>query len=379
MTAQFSSGPATAALSLGTVEKLLLNVRCPEDLFGDDVQAARALHHRMTLAVHPDQYAASADRHRAEEAQRRINALWAEAGRRMDRSIYGNRDRIEPTSVRTKTRVYTLTERAASGDIADVYACTIEEDGGSAGEGFFKIARHPRDSDLMETEALALRHLARDGATKGLPAGPFLPELVESATVRVGTLSRRANIFRKRHDLVSLEQVKAVYPDGVDPRDMVWMFRRLLYALGMVHEMGIIHGAVTPAHILLEPAQHGLVLVDWCYCASPESLNTGVWIGSDHVRAVAPPYIDLYPPEVKDKTPVTPSHDLYMAAMAMLWITQEGRLPGRLGTFLRGCTLNIPRYRCQSAHALLEELDTLLGPRKFRPFMWPASATKGVS
>ena len=47
------------------------------------------------------------------------------------------------------------------------------------------------------------------------------------------------------------------------------MWRRLLVGLGWAHRAGVVHGAVLPEHVLIHPAEHGLVLVDWCYSVAP--------------------------------------------------------------------------------------------------------------
>ncbi len=44
----------------------------------------------------------------------------------------------------------------------------------------------------------------------------------------------------------SLTEVGTAYPDGVDPRDAAWMWRRLLVGLGFAHRAGVLHGAVLP-------------------------------------------------------------------------------------------------------------------------------------
>ena len=65
-------------------------------------------------------------------------------------------------------------------------------------------------------------------------------------------------------ELYSLEEVRAAYPAGIDARDMAWMWRRLLTVLGFVHEQRLVHGCVTPDHVLIEPREHKLVLIGWC-------------------------------------------------------------------------------------------------------------------
>jgi hypothetical protein len=69
---------------------------------------------------------------------------------------------------------------------------------------------------------------------------------------------------------------------------MAWMFRRLLVALAIASEAGIVHGAPLPRHVLIHPETHGLVLVDWT-----AAVHTG--LGVD-VRPAG--YTEWYPGEL---------------------------------------------------------------------------------
>src|SRR5439155_20075146 len=93
------------------------------------------------------------------------------------------------------------------------------------------------------------------------------PRLVESFRHRDpgSGAGRRVTVVAAAEGLRSLAEVRAAYPDGVDGRDAVWMWRRLLVALGLAHRAGVVHGAVVDDHVLIQPAQHGVVLVDRCY------------------------------------------------------------------------------------------------------------------
>ena len=61
----------------------------------------------------------------------------------------------------------------------------------------------------------------------------------------------------------SLEDVMTRQPDGIEPRHAVWMWRRILEVLGFVHENGRVHGDVHPGHLLVNPGDHGVLLIGW--------------------------------------------------------------------------------------------------------------------
>jgi hypothetical protein len=245
---------------------------------------------------------------------------------------------------------------AFSGDIANLYEHQ---------RGLVKIARDPADNDLMDREAASLRRLQAGGDAR---FRPYIPALVECQRHRDphSGAEHWANVLGRMDGFVTLAEVHAAYPGGLDARDAAWMWRRLLVAAGFAHRAGVIHAAVVPEHVLIHPAHHGLVLVDWCYSISrPGGL-----------AAVVPArYADWYPAEVRSRRPPGPDLDIWLATRCMTQLV-GGLMPAPLASFSRGCTLRSPDRRPADAWRLLAELDAVLerlhGPRKFRPFTMPA-------
>ena len=257
--------------------------------------------------------------------------------------------------VTTGRATYRVGGPVAAGDIADLYAV----DGDQA---LLKLPRRPADNDLLQAEATALRTLATHGDPK---FGAYAPRLLESFTHEDADRARRtANVIARQRGFVALTEVHTAYPAGIDPRDAAWMWRRLLTGLGWAHRAGLVHGAVLPEHVLIHPAEHGLVLVDWCY-----SVPAGAT-----VPALVSKHRAAYPPEVTAKQPATPATDIFMATGLMLGLIRDP--PEALRRFARGCRYDKPRMRPQDAWSLLGEFDELLGdlygPRRFRPFALPA-------
>lgn len=191
-------------------------------------------------------------------------------------------------------------------------------------DALLKVARNPADNHLLRQEADTLERIARHGDPRFLP---YVPRLVTKFRYKTGSTVRQANVIsRAPAGFVTLAQVRP----GLDPRDMAWIWRRLLVAVGVAHRAGTAHGAVEPRHVLIHPIDHGLILVDWC--------RSG---GAD---------------EPADVLGVT------RCVTGLL-----GAHPRPMRTFLRGCAVRPPK----DAWALLGELDellhTLYGPRKYRP------------
>ena len=297
----------------------------PAELFGTD--AARRYRELARLThpdTHPGQPAAAA-------AFARLAALW----QRLRQS--------EPGAV-------------FRGDTANLYRVPT---------GLLKLVRDPADNDLIRRETLALGRLMTAVEPQFQAYFPRLLSAQRQTDPGTG-VQRRANLIGDLSGFVSLRQVRAAYPAGVDPRDAAWMWRRLLVALGATSRAGLIHGAVLPEHVLIHPACRGLVLIDWCYSGPVSAARLPATVGR---------YAGWYPPEVLAGAPPGPDLDIWLAARCLTELTAD-RGPAAMAAFARGCLLANPRRRPQDAWALLTEFDELLerlyGPKTFRPFAWPA-------
>jgi hypothetical protein len=302
----------------------------PADLFGRD--AARR-YRRLAGLTHPDARPGDA---RSANAFAKLADLWQ------------RHSQVSAPAARSGALF-------ARGDLANLFKVS---------NGLLKLARNPADNDLMDREAAAMRTLARR-----VPArlAAYFPRLLEAQRVHDPSTGaeRRGNLIGALDGFMSLAEVRRRLPGGVDPRDAAWMWRRLLVALGAAHRAGLSHGAVLPEHVLIHPAEHGLVLVDWCYSG---------WPGAP-LPAIVGRYRDWYPPDVLSRHTSGPATDIWLATHCITELI-AGLMPAPLGAFARGCRLANASRRPQDAWQLLAELDDLLerlyGPRKFRPFVIPA-------
>jgi hypothetical protein len=315
-------------MTTGEAITLIETAGGPDALFAGDPSLS---YRRLARLTHPDTHPGD---NRAAAAFTRLAALW--------RQYQGGHGRFGPL--------------VASGDIANLYRTA---------RGLVKIARDPADNDLLDREATALTRLRTRGDGRYQAYVPVLVDAQRHEDPRSG-LQRRANVLGQLDGFRSLAEVQAAFPGGLDPRDAAWMWRRLLVAIGFAHRCGIIHAAVVPEHVMIHPAEHGLVLVDWCYSVSHRA---GL------VPAVPARYRDWYPAEVLTQHPLGPDLDIYLATRCMTRLTGI-RTPAPLAAFAAGCTLPDRAHRPDDAWRLLGELDDLLerlyGARKFRPFAMPA-------
>ena len=316
------------------------------ELFADD---GAPLYRSLAKALHPDRV----PHERVAEATAafaRLSALWTAA---------------QGVTITSRTGSYRVGDPVGSDGLADYF---------ETGDVVLKVARHPTDNDLFAREARVVRQVWRRSPQK---FKPYVPKLHDSFVYRDASsgVDRAVNVFRAVPGLVSLAHL----PSPVDGRDAAWMWRRLLVALGVAHRAGVIHGAVVPDHVLIEPAEHGLVLINWCYASAEPSAGPdgpAPQASRNTVPALVRRYRDWYAPEIASRVPPTPGSDIYLATRCMVALMGD-RVPEALARFARGCLAASPAARPDDAWQLLAELDDVLGhiygPRRFRPFALPAT------
>lgn len=390
------SAPARVDLTgLDEIARRIAAAACPEDVFGEIDEASEKsprdqialAHRRLTLGVHPDRHAraAVADRELAESCFRRLEELHGQALHKLDAGSYGDRKPVvpvvaprppEPQLIKTPKAEYTVGDAIGHGDLATIYHATSAAFAGA--ELALKLADHPGDNDLLEHEAKILAALyPKPTTTKPKGGLRFISPLLDTFILRGGKTHRRVNVTGRAIEHVSLAEIMSAYPRGLDFRDVVWIFKRTLYALWFVHGKGVVHGAVLPPHVLVHPTGHGAKLIDWCY-AVPEWRD-----GKQHVRAISKPYFDHYPPEILTRKPPSPATDIYMASKCAVTLlgghaatgVLPSTVPDPIKAFLQGCMLTAQSKRPHDAGALHEEFDELLlrlvGKPTYRPLAMP--------
>ncbi len=413
------------AADLQAVSDVVTRATCPEDLFGVLVGSAderlAGLKHqykRLVEVVHPDKYPGNAAlQAQARNAFVKSTELMTRGERKIRAGTYGDKTKpdapalVDPDPPPSKVVIakvkYTLGRRVAQGDLADLYECSYErppepkpvkkepEEGETAWARImdtdgpldepektagvlFKIVRSPADNDLLENEATILRELYPTGQTDE-KYFRYLPKLLDSLVYApVHKNRRRVNLITRYDGLFSLEEIRSVYPNGLDFRDVVWMYKRMLIGLGFAHHRGFVHGAVLPPHVLVHPVNHGARIVDWSYAVKHD--------GKARIRALSKVYRTFYAPEVERKAPAMPATDIYMATKCFVAMlggdVATGKVPDSvpqpIQSFIAGCLLANPSSRPDDAWKLHDELKDILevvvGKSKYRPLAMPPTA-----
>lgn len=238
-----------------------------------------------------------------------------------------------------------------------------------------KVLRAGRDADLVTREWRTLEAITASEAQGADYFRTLLPQAVtHGRLVGPGAAEVPVNVYRWRSGFVhTLEDVRARYPDGVDPRAAVWMWKRLLEGLGWVHRAGYVHGAVVPRHLLLHARDHGVVLVGWSSAARSGSPLAALSAGAR----------GFYPDDAWAGRAVTPATDLTMGARSIVAAlngdpargTIPRDVPEPLAELLKAHVDPSARGRSDDAWELMKRVSEAgkraFGPARFVPFAMP--------
>lgn len=351
-----------------SVDKLWQQLRDAADwqsafqpLAQDSASGLKQRYRELAALVHPDLH--PTEPAQAVEAFQLLQQWYTVAQSALTETAGGPR-----VKVTAKTGHYQSNCAPYAGDLCDLYPATNLTTNAPTNV-LLKVVRSAQNNDLLRAEGKALRQI--DGALAGKPLRAHFPTLIDQVQLRgqAGEL-RVVNILCHEKDYFSLAQVLQRYPAGIAPADAAWIYKRLLAALAVTHDLGLVHGAVTLDHLLIRPSDHNGMLVDWCY---------SVPIG-ESIKAVSPAHHRDLPPEVLAKTPASAATDLYMAAGVMIRLLGGDPTRGEFPTtvpkvmqaLLQSCLITSPHRRPNNAWELFDDFEAILrrlyGAPKFRPF-----------
>lgn len=128
-----------------------------------------------------------------------------------------------------------------------------------------KLARPQTEPGRLSREADILRQITGSGTSDSDYLALHLPKPL-SVGVSLGPVGKGQEVMVLRHPTGcwgSIADVSATHPGGLDPRHAVWMWRRILDVLSLVHERGWVHGDLAPEHVLVQPQDHGCLVIGW--------------------------------------------------------------------------------------------------------------------
>jgi hypothetical protein len=326
----------------------VLDAKSPEELFGTHEKRSKNVYRHLARHTHPDMFTTPAEKKDAERAFVRLGELWA---------LYQTKNGSATPSaaaantVKTKRHTYTLGDKVYSDDVFAHYEATYDAGHETAR---LLIVKSPNDADLGNNHAAALKKLS------GVPDEfkDFFPDLIETFRYRQPNGTDHFAVAQKIPEgFVPFTRILEVYPKGVDARDLSWIFRRMLIAVGNAHDVGLIHGAPDLNAFYIKPDVHGVILNNWQY-----SVETGKTLS-----AIPTAIHDDYPQSVFDKKPVDYALDIRLIAKAAERLFGPDT-PRQFKSFMNGCMM----AKTPEARYLLGEFEEMLvrlyGPPVFHKF-----------
>lgn len=157
---------------------------------------------------------------------------------------------------------YQLLEALGSGEISEVYLA--RRTGSQPLLATLKLSSAPTAATRYASEADALNQL-QDQAGEGPAAyaAQRLPVVLGCGAVADSTATQALILRHPVGFWGSLAALNHRFPQGLDPRHAIWIWRRLLDALHFIHAQGWHHGNVCPEHALVHPQDHGVRLIGW--------------------------------------------------------------------------------------------------------------------
>jgi len=363
------------ANTLEKVYEQLLQAVCPEDVFGnitvqgdEGKEQVKRIYRDLAKIVHPDLYPSDRNRNEmAKEAFQILNKFNEQAEKSLGEGTYGLRIQGEHNeagaggfTIKTAKREYIIRSALDTGDLSTIYAGTVTGVNGPEGHVVVKIIMEPEDNDLAFNEIKVLKILQAQLSQQSKHL-PFLLDHFKTTTNEYGIIIRYFNGY-------NLYSIREQYSNGLDPRHVAWILARSLSAIGYVHAQGIVHGNIEPAHILVRPSDHNIMVADWSYaCVNP--VNTG-----DGFKVYNEPYS---PPEVVAKKDPLPSSDIYSLGKSMIYLLGGDpktdfiplNVPAIFRQFLKAMVLPSPLQRPRDAwdlyHYLVEVRQKAWGSVRF--------------
>jgi hypothetical protein len=266
-----------------------------------------------------------------------------------------------------------LDKLIAHGDIADVYA-------GQRARWptefvIVKILCNRKDAGLFDNEWNTLQKLQQSNAPGADTFSMLLPQPIAHNDITSALFTgQRVSIFRRISGFhYTFEDVRRVYPQGIPPRASIWIWRRILEVLSFIHASGMAHGAVLPAHLLIQQGEHGVRLVGYCHAGQLR----------EKLRPFSSKYAPFYP-QSASWSALTEQLDIVMSARCITAIlggdpetaSLPATVPEKLADMVRQVALSQPGGKAyQGAWVIREELGKIskevFGPPQFFPIEMP--------
>lgn len=266
---------------------------------------------RLKEICDPRQYEFPEDINAAEEAQICLEELFRRARQEIGAGTYGvgesrvNRDFDRSLFIKVGGRTFYYEKTPiAEGTDTVVYPCYELREDESVRYLVIKVARGIVQNRAIEREAFVLRRIR---GYKNIPQRRHFPSVQAEVKLANGKLA----LIERRFAGFTLEEVlqDLLHQGGVDQKNAMWMLGKGLSALGLAHACGVIHGGITPQHLMYR-TDHGLLICGW---------GGAVYDPSKQREKISRDFGKFAAPEIKTRRLPGPWTDLYELGLCIIW------------------------------------------------------------
>lgn len=354
-------------MDLLSINAKLHSAQTAYDIFGmlqgddidDKLSQLKSIYRNMAKLTHADLFTLNNEKQVAHEAFITLSKWYDLAVNEIKFGNYGKRPEVR---IDTPKHNYIIFNILFSDEIADTF---LGRDVKTGEDLYIKIVRNRKNNDLINNEINTLKKIQAHTGNLFKLISHHINPIIDVFEVE----GKQAIVFKQIKNFVSLLEITQIYPNGINPKDMAWMFRRLLAAQGILHEIGLVYGNVFLPNFFICPEDHNGKLTN--FIASVPTNST--------VKIINKNYLDYYPYEILNSSKVSSSTDIYIAAKCMVKLlggnvkTKElpSEIPKKVKGFLRACMIENMFYRPQNSLDVHEEFGHTLNEvwkRGFHPF-----------
>ena len=174
---------------------------------------------------------------------------------------------VELPRVRWQGRSYALLRSLGRGETAEVFLA--ERMAPHPQRVILKLA-HSEDSLIrLQSEADVLSQLQTIKSSDAAYFSQRFPQLVGVGIAETQASKRPVLVLRHLPgywgSLADVLHSMRPGHTGINPRHIVWIWRRILDILAFVHANGWTHGDLAPDHLLIHPRDHGVLIIGWVH------------------------------------------------------------------------------------------------------------------
>jgi serine/threonine protein kinase len=276
----------------------------------------------LKLKYHPDLFDNNTDKVIATESLQKLSAL---------------ADLVKNCKTIDKYKVYAT---IGNGDVSDIFFCSSQDDSQNY---IVKKGKTSKIDKYLQEEYNVISNINKS--------------LVNTVYSRL--FRKTVEIFEFNKELYYVYLYRKLFPlhkildsSKLNGRHIAWIYKRILLSIATMHQLGYIHGAVTPDHILIDKEDHGINLIG--------QLHT-IKIGQK-LKFVSSAYKDWYSTKLKD-IPAYTSIDVFMATKCiqkMITDDVSKKIKGFINGVLNDSEIAIKNEQNIDAFSIYDEWTELL-------------------